>query len=183
MKLRLLIIPVAILLVVIATIGILLPQTFEIIGATKNAKEAKENLADTMAKIENADKLSYELTVNVEKQNILLRYIPKNKQEETIINNLDTIASSEGVAITSLAMVAEKKNADPGEASTKKKEEKASSNKLKTVEFSVNVVGSYDQIKSFLTKTKRHDYRTDKITYRRTLHQTGYSTRKRQEKI
>jgi len=161
MKLKILITPVVIIIAVIATAGIILPKAFEAKDVLEKQKKSQQDLTQASDKIDKANRLSQELAVNTEKQNILLRYIPVDKQEEGLINNLDAIASAEGLAIVKLSPVTkaastvsiapENSGEDiPGGADSSQ----LSAGKIKTTDVDVTVIGSYEKTKSFLEKLK-----------------------------
>jgi Tfp pilus assembly protein PilO len=159
MKLKILIVPVALIIAVIATAGIILPKALETKDAFGKLKKAEQDLSQTADKIDKSNKLTQELTANTGKQNILLRYIPIDKQEEGVINNLDAVASAEGLVIIKLSPVSAVETA--ASMATAKSEEEVSGgssgsqlevNKIKTTDVNMMVVGSYEKIRSFLEK-------------------------------
>lgn len=155
MKLKLLIAPITIIVLIIATIGMLLPKVLEVKGVFASLKKAGQEMNQTMDKIKKANEFKQELTANTEKQNILLRYIPINKQEEDIINNLDAIASEAGVASIDLELVPVNKTVLPDVAAEGDANSQLTVNAIKTIDVEVSIVGSYEQIKTFLEKTRK----------------------------
>ncbi len=157
MKLKLLITPIIIILAVVFTAAFILPKALEAKDSFDKFKKSKQELEKTLEKIEKAKKLGQELKTNTEKQNILLRYIPASKQEEEIINNLNAIAASEGLAVASLSPAdkaeaatesALSENGVPGTANAAAQSGKA----MEMANAEMDVVGNYDQIKAFLEK-------------------------------
>ena len=157
MKLKLLFVPVVIIILGIVTVGIILPKVFEAKDSSEKLKKAEQDLAQTVDKINRINILSQELSANTEKQNILLRYIPASRQEEIFVNNLESIASAQGVTLTKLSL-SSKAEEIKGEAINDldgtAKLQLASNNKLKTANVDVMIVGNYEQIKSFLEKVR-----------------------------
>lgn len=145
MKSKVLLMPSIILVVIIFTIGIILPKIFETKTFYVALKDAKKELDSTMQKVEKANELSQTLIANTEKQNILTRYIPLKEQEEDAINNLDMLAYTEGLALTKLS---------PAPKNEILALQDASDNLIKISGINMAVVGNYGKIKTLLEKIK-----------------------------
>lgn len=160
MKLKLLITPIAVIVAVVAAAGIILPKVLDVVNLVKEQKKAEQSLAVTEERIGKSSKLNQELAVNTEKQNVLLKYIPVLREEEVAVNNLNAVAAAAGVSIADLSLSKEvEKNAnalpeeEAGEISGENSGLKSvAKNVPKTVNFDVVIMGSYDQLKSFLGK-------------------------------
>lgn len=157
--------PLIILIVIIFTAGVIVPEIFTMKSSYAELKKAEKELDLVNQKIEKAENLSKMLAANVEKQNILMRYIPLNAQEEDAINNLDRIVYAENLALLKLSP------ADKNEIKTlqdtpvqnnpvsdnTEQENPEQNNPTEMLEMSgmrVSVAGTYEKIKSLLEKIK-----------------------------
>jgi hypothetical protein len=189
MRLKILITPLIILIAVIATVMVLLPMAFEIRDKFLGLKDAENKLTEVSEKIEKSDLLKQELLANAQKQNVLLKYLPMEKQEEDVINNLNAVASSAGVAITEMAILPEKATGTEKAGKTTKtnltNEEVESVNQkqaegeirsekgiLNVVNAKFSVIGSYDNLKDVLGKIMQMQ-RANQITSVKVFHPTA----------
>lgn len=184
MKIKILIAPIAIIALVGLSIWIILPQANELRAEIATLKKAEKRLSETKDKIEKSDKLKRELAANVEKRDILMKYLPVDKQEEWIINNLNSLAAEDGLAIVALTLssspnkvpVVSDKSNKPVRANTadvdsigmeeKPTEEYMNASVPVGLDANVSLVGSYEKIKSFLGKSKRLQRANETISFR-----------------
>jgi Tfp pilus assembly protein PilO len=168
MKLKILITPLIILVAIIATIMVILPMAFETRDKFFELKEARNKLAEISEKMEKSDLLKQELAANAQKQNVLLKYLPMEKQEEDVINNLNAVAASAGVAITEMEILPEKTTgtgkadktvkanltSEEVEMAGQKQEEgnRSEAGLLNAVNVKLSVIGSYDNLKNAVGK-------------------------------
>lgn len=170
MKIKILIVPVITILLIVSTIWIILPKAFQVKEEYLNMKKSQQELSEMTEKIGKANNLSKDLTTNTEKQNILMRYLPIDKQGEDILNNLNVIAASEGAAISDLVLSEEKDTAGSSIAAAGQIQEKTDSSSgnsvgsaknskalvsevgAKSVKAEITIVGDYEKIRRVVDK-------------------------------
>lgn len=127
--------------------------------------KSEEKLADIEKRVSNAEKLDMELSQNSDEQKMLLHYLPDKKLNEDVVASLNSIASSSGVAITSVSF----KDTKAGTAAPKEDLTVTAKDSLKlnqemdspknivpkktlANDFNANlvVVGEYEKIKKFI---------------------------------
>ncbi len=165
MKLKILILPLVIVVVMYLAIWVIAPAYSEISMLGNDLDIAKKNLDDINNKVDNANKLTQALSVTSDQQNILIQYLPENKQEEEIIGSINSIAAANGVSMLSLALEAK---ADPLDQAIPEEEymnAKLSPEQLaamvpkktsaKNLSASITIVGEYAKIKSFIVSLNK----------------------------
>jgi Tfp pilus assembly protein PilO len=171
MKLKLLIVPIIITLMGALLIWVLWPNYVEFQMQRKELKKSQEKLNDMQEKTKKADALKAELQGEASQKEVLRKYIPVTAEEESIIENLRTLALGEGLFIDGVSFSNSDKDTsgstdasvvvrdaagitasivENGEASEPVQE--ASASMKKEIIVSTEVVGSYEKIKSFLQK-------------------------------
>jgi len=162
MKIKILMPPLLIVATIIMLIWFIYPAYT---NGTDGLKEERAKLADGQSKLDaiktkasNIDLLYSQLQTDKDNHDVILSYIPEEAKEEDIINSLSSVAGSAGVAPTIISVSKSTVIVDPSllapATASDVAENPASSadSSAATMEAKVNcsVMGSYDQIKSFL---------------------------------
>jgi len=162
MKLKIFFVPVMIIITMYLVIFRIVPEYNGPDGITESQGKlevASARLADMKMREENAAKLASQLNPDDEWQKVVKQYLPEKKQDQDIVQSLDSIASSEGVLITNLALGNVPVPATPTAIEEKKKAVDdfsentiGKSNESLTKDFDViiNLSGSYDNIRKFV---------------------------------
>jgi Tfp pilus assembly protein PilO len=102
MKLKILIFPLIIVALLYLLIWVIVPQYGDIAATQKKLDDAKVKLAGVVEKENNAASLVQDLNNNSAEQNILVKYLPENKQYEDVVASVNTISGTSGVSIVSM---------------------------------------------------------------------------------
>lgn len=113
-------------------------------------KSAVDKLVDIQNKNAKAEKLHEAWNTNLEQRSVITQYIPEQKQEEDVINNLNALVSASGASIYNLSVSAVGKN------KTAVAEDEANKSALvptaKSFEVTLGAAGDYKKIKTLLGK-------------------------------
>lgn len=104
MKLKILLIPVLIILIIIMAIWVVYPGFQDLSSKQATLKEANAKLAGIQDKNKKADILGQALIGNADKRNTLLTYIPDQEKEEEIISNLNSLANAGSLAVFGMSV-------------------------------------------------------------------------------
>jgi len=139
------------IIIIVSAIWFVVPAYQEMSQKRSDLKESTAKLVDLREKSTMTDKLSGELQSKNVEQALILSYLPTSVIEEQVIDNLNYIASAEGVSIYNLSVkrltaeaIAAAKAATTSNAKSK--------NSLQKTEVTYGMIGSYDKIKSVLQK-------------------------------
>lgn len=153
MKLKLIIAPLLVLLIIIMAIWVVAPTYQELQVQKDELATAQQKLADIQEKNAQAAKLKKELAGNAIQKDVVFNYLPAAAQEESIIENINSLASGEGLSISNISVTGDTGKNVPAPVVSDGTDTQAipalSENKIS---FSVGVIGSYEKIKSFLNK-------------------------------
>lgn len=157
MKLKVLLVPFFLVLVVGLIVWLVMPKYYDDKLKRQELKMETDKLDAAVKKVEKVNLLMADLGANADKQATLFSFLPEAQKEEEIINDLNNIASSESVAIKSLSVVKSSVSSpflviNPETSETGIIPAAAGFN----VDFTV--VGAYDKIKNVvdrLSKIKR----------------------------
>lgn len=156
MKLKLLIAPLLVLLIIVMAIWVVAPAYRGLVAQKEELAAAKQKLAGIQEKNAQAAKLRQELAGNTGHKELLLKYIPGGAQEEIIIENLNALALGEGLAVFNLSVADNsRKNSVPAVSATvNNSQEEIAPAVLSADSISVGVgfAGPYEKIKSFIGK-------------------------------
>lgn len=153
MKLKLLIAPLLVLLIIVMAIWVVAPAYRELQAQKEELAGAKLKLADIQEKNAQAARLKQQLSGNTEQRDLILKYIPPAAQEESVIENLNALAQSEGLVVSSILMADESaKIAAKAAVNNSQRENEANVLAANTLSASLSVVGPYEKIKSFIGK-------------------------------
>lgn len=156
MKLKLLIAPLLVLLIIITAIWAVAPAYRGLVAQKEELAAAKLKLAGIQEENAQAAKLRQDLAGNTEHKDLLLKYIPQTAQEETVIENLNALALGEGLAIFNLSMADNsRKNSVPAVSATVNNSQGETAPAVlsaDSISVSVGFAGPYEKIKSFIGK-------------------------------
>ncbi|MFA4817973.1 MAG: hypothetical protein WC608_04615 [Parcubacteria group bacterium] len=156
MKLKLLIAPLLVLLIVVMAIWVIGPAYQNLQAQKKELAAAQKKLADIQEKNMLAAKLKQALADNPAQKEMLLKYLPEKAQEELIIENLSSLMQGEGLTLVNLAVLDDSRkkstqaapvmnDASPGEIAP-------AALAADSIGISVGFVGPYEKIRSFMGK-------------------------------
>jgi hypothetical protein len=150
MRLKLLLAPLMMILIIVSIIWFVVPAYQDVSLKRSELKDSEAKLEELKAKALAADKLVSDLQSKNAEQSTVLTYLPASTFEEQVIDNLNYIASNDGVSIYNLSVkeITPEALAAAGIAAGTEK----SNPSLKKVEVSYGMVGGYDKIKSVLQK-------------------------------
>lgn len=168
MKLKILILPLVIVVIMYLTIWVIVPAYSDADAAGKRLIVAEDKLTDIKNKTDNANKLVQQLSFTSDQQNTLFQYLPENKREEEIISSINSIAAANGVSMLSLGLEAKadqqdqavfeeefvNANLSPEQMSVMMPKKTSAKN----LSASITIVGEYAKIRNFvvsLNKFKR----------------------------
>jgi Tfp pilus assembly protein PilO len=161
MKIKILIIPFTIVLSITALIWFIYPMySNDLDGAKEKYAELqkeREKFSDIENKIANADKLYAELQA-LPQRDILYRYIPEEKKEEEIVDNLNFLASSSGLSIFSMAIKSSKSSGSASLVSGDSDVSLAKAGSLPSpsnISANLSLAGNYESIKKFLESVSK----------------------------
>ncbi len=171
MKIKILLAPSLIVIIIIMVIWYIYPAYFGVDGISdKRQKMADQKLLmeklDT--NVNNVKKLGADLDANAMQNSIVFDYIPKNKEEEKIIENLNSQATNSALAVLGISVAEDTETASAADVSTLSVappvadpvagtvsapvEPKLDPKKLKV---KLSVVGDYANIKLLLAKIQK----------------------------
>ncbi len=105
MKIKMLIAPLLIVFAIWMSIWVLVPGYYDLQGKRQELREAQGKLLDVQEKNKRVAGLMEDLNKRTDEQNILFRYLPSERKEEEIIDNLNYLASHEGLSVIEISMV------------------------------------------------------------------------------
>jgi len=151
MRLKILLAPILMIVIIVAVIWFVVPAYQGMSQKRSELKESTAKLEDLQNKSKTADKLVGDLQAKSSEQATVLTYLPASTLEEQIIDNLNYIASAEGVSIYNLSVktISPQEIAAAGIVAANKSTKDQS---LTLTEVSYGMVGSYDKIKNVLQK-------------------------------
>jgi len=162
MKLKILLAPILIVLIIIMAVWFVIPGFQDLNNKKADLEKANAKLADIQNKNSKADRLMQSLDSNNDKLNTLLTYIPNQEKEEEIISNLNSLASAAGLSVfsMSIAPVEIAANVPAVDASTagvpadggEAMSAEAAKPTISNFKVSLGVAGSYENIKSLIIK-------------------------------
>lgn len=162
MKVKLLLPPLVIVLCIALMVWFVYPVYTNGANGVKEQRQMlaaeKKKMSEAQEKSNNISRLAAQLESNKADQSTIIAFVPENLREEEIIDNLNFIASNEGLSVIKLSikpkaaipqveMLDERGNVIPDTSGTKKSAVKT---KDYVVEFSV--VGNYEKIKNVFEK-------------------------------
>lgn len=153
MKLKLLFAPLLVLLIIVMAIWVVAPAYQELQVQKDELATAQQKLTDIQEKNALAAKLRQELAGNAEQEGLLLKYIPREAQEEIIIENLNSLALEEGLLVNNISVTGNTGKSIPVVVVSDGMDAQAvpvlSENKIS---LNTGVIGPYEKIKSFIGK-------------------------------
>ncbi len=156
MKLKLLIAPLLVLLIIIMAIWIVAPAYQKLQIQKEELAAAQFKLADIQEKNARAAKLKQTLADNIAQKEILLKYLPEKAQEDVIMENFNALMQGGGLSIVNLSMADDsRKNSAPAapiEADASLGEPAPAVLAADSIGASIGIVGSYEKIRSFIGK-------------------------------
>lgn len=154
MKLKILIAPLAIVAMIILIVWGIMPaySDYQQKKAALGADTAK--LVDVQGKKANVDNLFKELSASTDQQDTLLKYMPSSMQEETVIDNISSLASGANLAVYGLAVKTDERANSGASVLASAVAGQASPSQDAPSDFAVTVgvSGDYQNIKNFLGK-------------------------------
>ena len=168
MRLKILFFPIVMLLVIYISIMWIWPMVTKMETVKIDLEQKNNELQEILKKKGNIDLLKNTLNQNKDKEQMVISYLPNDKNEEKIINNVYNMTTSAGVILINMSLeemkpsVAEQQNSgsispiisssdisgqtDMAPIGTK--------NEVKIIKARINVAGSYEYIKIFLDQLK-----------------------------
>lgn len=105
MKIKMLIAPLLIVFAIWMSIWVLVPGYYELDGKSQELSDAEAKLLDVQEKNRRIASLIADLSKKTDEQNVLFRYLPSEKKEEEIIDNLNYLATHEGLSVMEISIV------------------------------------------------------------------------------
>ena len=155
MKLKLLIAPLLVILIIVMAIWVVVPAYQKLQAQKEELAAAGLKLADIQTKNAMAAKLKQALADNPAQKDILLGYLPQKAQEEIIIENLSSLAQGEGLAVANLSMLDNSQKNNPSAAPVTDPvsgEIIPPALAVNSISATVGIAGPYEKIRSFLGK-------------------------------
>lgn len=173
MKVKILIVPLVLVASLAFMIWLVYPAYSDMRIQQGELKKQNSQVADLEGKDQKVKELTSVLNGNVEKQAIVIKFLPSSQKEEEIIKSLNEIASQEGVSVSGISVSEPKTETAPLEivpptsyvpsassvsAVDNGTDQLLASNpapaRSKTIKFEteLNLYGSYDKIKNVINK-------------------------------
>jgi hypothetical protein len=171
MKIKILIVPFMICLIIVLMIWVIYPAFTNpaskdgLLEKMTTSKTEKERLDKMNNKSQNSDSLYSVLSSGSAKKDVIMKYVPEKAKEEEIIDNLNYIATSEGLAVIDLSVSVGKNSpvvpVDPAiNKAMAAPQLDASGNPIiiipkpsaSVLTIKYSVIGSYDKIKNVFEK-------------------------------
>ena len=106
MKLKVLVAPVLIVIIVVLAVWYVYPAFQEMQGKTANLTTEQNKLADIQEKNSKAEALGQVLKGDTVRHDTLLSYIPEQESEEDMISTLNSLAGGEGLSVFKISISA-----------------------------------------------------------------------------
>jgi Tfp pilus assembly protein PilO len=175
MKIKILLAPSLIVLIIVAIIWYVYPAYTNGIDGVKEKNQKSLSQKQLMEKLDsssrNAAKLVAELEIDSPDNALVYGYIPKNKEEERIIENLNVLAKDSALSVLNISVLEEKKDssASAQEATENVPVDPFSAVNItapiqapvtpkavpKSLKVSLSLVGDYANIKNLLEKVQK----------------------------
>lgn len=171
MKVKILLPPLIIVICIGLMVWLVYPAYTNGIDGWKERRDQlntqKSNLADAQQKAENVSKMVAQLEGDKASKDTIATFVPDQLREEEIMDNLNFIASNEGLSVVKLSITPEsviKQELNLVDASGNSVTDHANSSdnsgentniKSKNYDVALTVVGNYDKIKNTLDKIYR----------------------------
>lgn len=155
MKIKMLVAPIMIVASIAIVIWGVVPSFQLYNESRKNLETERAKLSDLRLKNEKAGALASELNSNSETRKVIFDYIPSERRDDEILENLDSIARNSGVSVfnINIAKEVDKSNLETADAAAASG---TVSKNPQPKEFRVDVgfSGSYENVKSYLSKIR-----------------------------
>ena len=166
MRLKILFFPFALIVSVVLLIWFISPEFAVIKNKADELNSEEKTLREVINKKQNLNSLEASLKSNADKESFVLNYLSSEKKEEEIVNTLDYLAISSGISLLDLAVADTKADKIPSispVADSAENSEEALKNRsaVKEIEVELNLVGSYEGIKSFLNQVYKAEKAND----------------------
>lgn len=172
MKIKILVAPALIVFAIWMIIWVLYPAYGDLQNYRQKLSEAQTRLEDIKEKNEKVERLSRDLSQSAETQDILLRYVPSSQKEEEIVDNLNYLASREGLSVYRISVEDKKTNqssavatktvappapgtlsaSEPSSEGVSVVSEVSRGASPKDMEVKIGLTGTYDKIRAFFNK-------------------------------
>lgn len=165
MNLKILASPLLIFAIVVSAIWFVYPAYSDLLATRDKLNEVNLNLKNVDQKIQTAEKLNTEIFSDETHQNMLMSFLPAEKNEEEIVNELNDIIFNQGMIVSGLSFEAVENSL--GEAPVQALDQSGipivdpvtgqpvyseTIPKIKSAKAKVSAIGDYDKIKGFLRK-------------------------------
>lgn len=157
MRLKVLILPFFIVMILILLIGYMVPD-FSVIQANKAAIQTKEDMAAKVdATIANINTLNGSLDAQPDLEKFAYRYLPSTQSQEQAIDAFNFLATQAGLVITKMELTQPSKSQTPASEEVSSGEisdvsQVPAPQEAKTFILTASVVGSYENIKAFFSR-------------------------------
>lgn len=105
MRLKIVITPIAFLVAIVAVIWYIWPTAQQIIAKNDELKKNKENLSSILDKKNNVEILRGVLDKEKEKEDFVLSYLPLSRNDEKVIDAINSVATDSGSNLIKLSVV------------------------------------------------------------------------------
>ena len=154
MKLKILFFPLSLATAIVLFIWFIHPE-FSQFKEDRNELDAQRNiLREVKIKKQNINNLNASLDDNLDKEKLILEYLPPFEKEEDIINALNYLATSSGTVLVDFEANIVKGNLGRSKIPKTGEENAAETVKHKTKAI-LNLTGSYENIRSFFDQIYR----------------------------
>lgn len=152
MRLKVLILPFLIVMILILLIGFIKPD-LDVMQTKKTDIFTKEEAVANMDTVlANADALSGSLDTQSDLEKFAYRYLPSSQNQEQVIDNFNFLATQSGVVITKMELKQPLTKVAIENFDASGVPIVSTSPEMKTFAFSGNVKGSYENIKAFFDR-------------------------------
>lgn len=165
MNLKILAFPLLIFAIVVSAIWFVYPAYSDLSVTRANLNDAKLKLENVDQKIQTAEKLNAEISNDETHQNMLANFLPTEKNEEEMVNELNDIFFNQGMVVSGLSFPPIENSLEdaPVQAVDQAGNPMVDLNtgqpiysetipKIKSSRVTVTAIGDYDKIKGFLRK-------------------------------
>jgi hypothetical protein len=152
MKTKVLLVPFLLVLGIVLIVWSVLPSYYDDKSKREELKNENNRLDEVRKKVEMSSKLMNDLATKADKQEVLFSFLPEKQEEEEAINDLNNIASMEGVSIKNLTTVKAPASGLKTSSDNSSKEEGSFKNQSMSFYMDFTLIGEYGKIRNVINR-------------------------------
>lgn len=152
MKLKLLIAPLLVVIIIVLAIWVIAPSYRQLQSQKEEAALLQKKLTDIQEKNRQASKLKQDLDGGTVNKEVVFKFIPKQQQEELLVENLNALATGEGLSVNGLGVTTDSGSATVAAPNNNNLGAEAAAPTARMTAVTLGVAGPYEKIKSLTNK-------------------------------